>query len=104
MSAPRGTTPTLQLTFTEQGLDLTTATGVYVTFQHGSNGTPITKTGADLTVEEKKISVSFTQEETLAFPEGPLLIQANWTGADGFRAASNIEQFYWTRQLLPEVL
>ena len=102
MSAPRGTTPTLVLTFTDDNLDLTSATGVYVTFKYGPND--LTKTGEDLTVEAKKITVSFTQEETLAFPEGPMQIQANWTGADGFRAASEIQSFNWSRQLLPEVL
>lgn len=102
MSAPRGTTPTLVLTFTDDNLDLTSAAGVYVTFKYGPNA--LTKTGEDLTVEAKKITVSFSQEETLSFPEGPMQIQANWTGADGFRAASEIQVFNWSRQLLPEVL
>ena len=102
MSAPRGTTPTLTLTFTESTLDLTAATNVYVTFKYGPN--TLTKTGEDLQVEAKKITVSFTQEETLAFPEGPMQIQANWTGSDGFRAASEIANFTWSKQLLNEVL
>lgn len=102
MSAPLGTTPTLELTFSDTHLDLTSATGVYVTFRSGQ--ITLTKTGEALTVEAKKITVSFTQEETLAFPGGPMQIQANWTGADGFRAASEIQIFNWSRQLLPEVL
>lgn len=104
MSAPRGTTPTLVLTFTDTNLDLTTATAVYVTFKYGLMNDKITKTGEDLEVEAKKITVSFSQAETLNFPEGPMQIQANWTGADGFRAASEIQSFNWSRQLLPEVL
>lgn len=46
MSAPRGTTPTLMLTFKEANLDLTEAANVYVTFQFGP--TQLTKTGEDL--------------------------------------------------------
>ena len=102
MSAPRGTTPTLVLKFTEPSLDLTVAANVYVTFRYGSN--QLTKTGADLTIAPKTISVSLSQEETLQFPEGIISIQANWTGSDGFRAASEIANFTWSKQLLNEVL
>ena len=62
MSVPRYTTPTFTLTFTEQGLDLTQATGVYVTFKQALFET--TKTGDDLEVEAKKISVTVSTTVT----------------------------------------
>ncbi len=101
MSVPRGTTPTLVLTFTDPNLDLTAAEDVYVTLKNGQ--AKITKTGDALEVEPKKISVFLNQTETLGFPEGPAEIQVNWTGG-GKRAASEIASFYFTRQLLDEVL
>lgn len=102
MSAPRGTTPTLTLTFTEKGLDLTTATNVYVTFKYGSQ--LMTKTGDALNISEKQITVTLSQPETLAFPEGSIYIQANWTGPGGFRAASEVVALNWSKQLLNQVV
>ena len=102
MGVPRGTTPTFLLTFTEEGLDLTEARNVYVTFRMGDRG--LTKTGEDLTVEEKQITVCLSQEEMLMFPKGSVRIQANWTSADGGRAASNVCLYPLTEQLLPKVV
>ena len=101
MGVPRGTTPTLVLTFDDPILDLTTAAEVYVTFKQDAN--KITKTGENLEVEAKKISVFLSQRETLSFTDGVVEIQANWIG-NGKRAASEIYQFYFSRQLLDEVL
>ena len=101
MSVPRGTTPTLVLTFTDPNLDLTTASNVYVTLKNGT--VKITKTGDALEVEPKKISVFLSQTETLGFPEGAAEVQANWIGG-GKRAATEIAPFYFSRQLLDEVL
>ena len=101
MSIPRGTTPTITLTFSEPSLDLTTADNVYVTIQCGA--LKITKTGADLEVQEKTISLCLTQEETLAIKEGKVQIQANWT-ASGYRYASEVATQTFSKQLLNEVL
>lgn len=101
MGVPRGTTPTLLLTFTEQNLDFTAAEDVYVTIKYGD--TKLTKTGTDLVLTQKTISVFLSQQETLTFPEGECEVQANWTGG-GKRAASDIGQFYFSKQLLDEVL
>ena len=101
MSAARGTTPTFVLTFTEQTLDLTTAANVYVTFTSGTS--ILTKTGEDLTVEAKQISVYLSQEETLAFSD-TVRIQANWTTATGSRAASEIVTYVMSDQLLRKVV
>jgi len=102
MSIPRGTTPTLTLTFTESGLNLMQATNVYVTIRFGMQ--QITKTGEDLTIQPKSIALYLTQEETLQFPEGNIYIQANWTAAGGKRCASEIVAQPFSQQLLNEVL
>lgn len=101
MAIPRGTTPTFTLTFTEQGLDLTAANHVYVTFK---NGITLTKSDSDLTIGEKQIDVYLSQEETLAFRNGQTAIQANWTYGDGSRAASNIVRYTLTDNLLNRVV
>ena len=102
MGIPRGTTPTLTLTFTEESLDLTQAENVYVTFttEHAT----LTKTGEDLEVAAKQIDVYLSQQETLSFPAGQIQIQANWTYAGGDRGASDVALFEFTPQLLNSVL
>ena len=101
MGVPLYTTPTFTLTFTERNLDLTQAQNVYVTFRSGA--VLITKTGEDLTVDEKTISVFLTQEETARFIMGSLQIQANWT-QNGRRVASEIATYDMTGQLLTKVI
>ena len=86
MGVAQFTTPTFQLTFTKQGLDLTQAHNVYVTFTSGAY--VMTKSGEDLDIGEKSIGVYLTQSETGKFKAGDLLIQANWTTLNGDRAAS----------------
>ena len=102
MGVPQYTTPTFILTFDEEGLDLTEAQNVYVTFTSGN--TSITKTGEDLTVEAKAISVYLNQGETGRFRQGDVEIQANWTEANGERAASEIEYYQISGQLLKRVV
>lgn len=102
MGVPRGTTPTFLLTFSDEGLDLTEAQSVYVTFRMG--GRAITKTGEDLVVEAKQITVSLTQAESLVFPDGKVKVQANWVFPDGGRAASTVCLCSLTEQLLPKVV
>jgi hypothetical protein len=101
MSVPRYTTPVFTLTFSEEHLDLTEATDVFVTFKQACN--LITKTGEDLTVEKKSIAVSFSQEETAQFCIGEVEIQANWMIA-GKRAASEIVKYQFTDNLLKQVI
>ena len=83
-----GTTPTFTFTFTEQGLDLTQASHVYVTFREG--GVLIEKKDEDLTIAEKSVAVSLKQTDTYKLSPGQLLMQVNWTYADGSRMASEI--------------
>ena len=101
MSFPQFTTPTVVLTFTEESLDLTQARNVYVTFR--SSCAELTKTGADLQVEEKQISVFLRQEETGQL-DNNALIQANWTTPGGLRAASDIVAVEIDPQLLRKVI
>ena len=102
MSIPSGTTPTFTLTFDENDLDLTEAANVYVTFE--TSNCSLTKTGEDLTVEAKKIMVLLSQAETLKFVDKTVDIQANWTTANGLRAASEVKSYDISRQLLRKVI
>lgn len=102
MGVARATTPTFTLTFSEEELNLTTASNVYVTFEQ--DGVSITKTGADLTIGEKQIDVYLDQAETLNFKVGVVDVQANWTMAGGRRASSEVAQIQMTKQLLRQVV
>ena len=102
MSVPSFTTPTFTFTFAEQGLDLTQARNVFVTFK--SKGYAVTKTGADLTIAEKSITVSLSQNETSRFQVGEVEIQANWTTPGGGRAASEVVTYDISKQLLLKVI
>lgn len=108
MSIPRGTTPTLHLTFTEEELDLTTASNVYVTFEQGTR--EITKSGDDLVVAEKQIDVYLNQKDTLGFKAGEVEIQANWisdtldSSGKPKRVGSEIATVEFSKQLLERIL
>lgn len=81
----RGSTPTN--TF-ELDIDLTAAT-VFVSYEQ--NGQVIVeKTGSDLTVTEDSIVLQLTQEETLRFKPGEVLIQLRYVFPNGAADASNI--------------
>ena len=101
MGVPRYTTPVFTLTFKEKDFDLTQAENVFVTFRQACK--LMTVTGEDLTVGEKTIAVSFTQEETAQFCEGDVEIQANWLIA-GNRAASEKVTYQFTDNLLKQVI
>lgn len=98
---PRGTTPTFTLTFDDEDLDFTQARNIYVTFKGGKN---IEKTGTDLEVTEKTVSVRLSQAETLALSKGLCEIQVNWTFADGSRAASEIVGYNFSENLVNRVV
>lgn len=103
MGAPRGTTPTLYLTFDEDPeLDLLQAVSWYVTLSDGRG--KVTKTGDALTVYEKEIDVTLEQIDTLQLKAGRAEIQANWVYADGQRGGSEVSYVMLTKQLLDEVL
>ena len=74
----RATTPTITTTL-PQGVDLSNAIKVYVSFASGEN-TFLTIT--DPVVDGNEVSVFLTQEETLKLPVGDILMQINWTCED----------------------
>lgn len=100
MGIARATTPTFTLTFTEEALDLTQATNVYVTFEQDE----VNFTKTDLDVAEKQVDVYLSQEDTLRFKVGVVNIQVNWTMANGRRACSYVKQVEITKQLLRQVI
>ena len=102
MGVPQWTTPTLVLTFTEETLDLTAASSVYVTFKTARE--TFTKTGESLTVTAKTISIYLEQYETGAMGEGSVQIQVNWIDANGNRFASDVATVQITQQLLNKVI
>lgn len=102
MSVARGTTPTYILEFDEETLDLTAANNVYVTFRKGTK--VLTKTGDDIEVQAQQVSVYLNQKETLAFTQGDVKVQVNWTLANGRRAASVVALVELSEQLLEKVI
>ena len=81
----RGSTP---VNVFDVDVDLTGAT-IYITYrQNGVN--IIEKTGQDISVTSKDLTVSLSQEETLTFTEGVVEIQIRYVFPDGSADASNI--------------
>lgn len=102
MAVAQYTTPTFMLTFTQEGLDLTSAHNVYVTFSSGA--VVLTKSGEDLDIGEKTIGVYLTQGETGKFKTGDVAIQANWTTLNGDRTASEMAKIRVDENLLKRVV
>lgn len=103
----RGTTPTYTLTFSDDNLDFGDANEIVVCIGNKSKTCLLELSGADLTVEEKTISFSLSQEQTLALPNADLLVQVNWTylsGAELKRAASNQVTINFMKNLKEEVM
>lgn len=101
MGIPRGTTPTIVLTFSDDNLDLTEAEHVVVSFR---GGVTIEKADDELEISAKMISVFLSQSETLTLAKGEIAVQVNWTYSDGKRAASNIAGFRLTENLVGRVI
>lgn len=87
MAVPQYTTPTLVLTFQDENLDLTQASQIIVTLESKTKK-QIEKTGQDLTVEAKNISVDLSQQESSALAVGEVKVMVNWILPNGKRAAS----------------
>lgn len=100
----RGTTPTFTFTIKNQDIDLGAAQNVYVTLAQGSK--LIEKTGTDLEIETRTVSVFLTQKESLQLLEGSNCeIQINWTyldidGETVRRAATKVKSIPISKQLL----
>lgn len=90
MSVPQYTTPTLTFTFTDENLDLTLASDVIVTLE-AKTRRQIEKSGSDLTILPKKITLELTQQETAMLAVGEVKAMINWVFPNGKRAASKIK-------------
>lgn len=80
----RGSTPTN--TF-EVDLDLTGAT-VFITYRQ--NGKTILEKSEDVVITAEALTVELSQEDTLAFADGPCEIQIRYVFPNGKADASNI--------------
>lgn len=104
----RGTTPTFTFTIKNKDVDLTTAQNVYVSIVHGNYS--IEKTGDELEITQRTVSVWLTQEESLSLGEGiNAEVQINWTyldpdGETVRRAATRVKSFQVSKQLLKRVI
>lgn len=99
----QATTPTFILTLPAE-VDLDEAQSVYFTLSQ-DNYRSVTKTGADLIIEDNIVSVYLTQEETLKFrPNEYAKLQLNWTYTGGARASSRTVDIFIDENLLKEVV
>lgn len=78
----KATTPTFQFKFPDT-VDFSHASSIYVTFSDDKEKKLLEKTGADLSVDANVIEVFLTQQETLSFPTGSVIVQVNWTYQEG---------------------
>ena len=102
----KATTPTFKLTFPDS-VDFSTASSIYVTFSDDKEKKLLEKTGASLSIDENVIEVFLTQQETLAFPTGSVLVQVNWTYQEGTvtkRPASTKARIDFKKNLKNEVI
>lgn len=100
----RATTPTF-IFQTANNVDLTLASEVHVTFD--SYGVKLDKTGEDLDVEAKQVSVYLHQEDTLKFRPGMCEAMINWKYPDGNRGSSDPDypiKFVVNKNLLDQVI
>lgn len=100
----RATTPTF-IFQTTNNVDLTLASEVHVTFD--SYGVKLDKTGEDLDVEAKQVSVYLNQEDTLKFRPGTCEAMINWKYPDGNRGSSDPDhpiKFVVNKNLLDQVI
>lgn len=81
----RGSTPT---NIFNVNVDLR-GSRIYITYVQ--NGKIIVeKTNDSITIEEKKLTTTLTQEETLRFKTGPVRVQIRYVQVNGVADASNI--------------
>ena len=104
----QGATPTLRWTVKNaDGLDLTRALQVWATLRQGARS--ITRTGEDLGVEAKAVTLHLTQEEALALTPTAAEIQVHWLYRDAEdgtvrRGETRVGTIKISKVLLEEVL
>lgn len=82
----RGTTPTLEFTLP---FEVDVIANCVITFAFGSK-TILEKQMSDCVLQDNKITVELTQEETLQLPESSVLVQIKCKTIDNKVIASNI--------------
>lgn len=95
------TTPTFILDY-HDAVDLSRAEHIYVTIKQGTR--VITKSDDELTIEDGKIYVYLSQQDSARFTAGDASIMANWTYTGGQRGALKETKITLDRNLLPQVL
>lgn len=101
----KGTTPSLILTFDDNfDVDFSDARSVVVTFSTDYRKVILEKADEELTIDGNTITIDFTQEETLSFTAGKMLIQVNAYFDDGTRICSDIQKITWEDNLKNEVM
>ena len=96
----RGTTPTFIITVKD--LDTLQNNSVYVTFKQSD--VCLTLKDKDITIEENRISLYLTQEQTLQFRHGLAKLQVRGVDINGTAWASNIVNVPINPVLCGEVL
>lgn len=96
----RGTTPQIQLTI--HHVDLENCKSLYVTLKQ--DDIEITKTKEDLTISGEKLSVTFSQDQTLSLKEGRADIQVRGITDVGKAFATSIYSFKVNRILKDGVI
>ena len=71
----RSTTPTIILNIKNEDFDLSLINICHVTLESESGQTSLRKTAPEIDVENKKISITLTQEETAKFSTGIVNVQ-----------------------------
>lgn len=97
----RFTTPTHTLTV--EGVDLTNATGVWVTYENAYGGFTITDADVSLDGEDTVIVVELTEKQTASLSTGKARVQVNWT-QNGKRCATEVKTVSVLENLLDEEL
>ena len=101
----RGTTPTITLQFNSD-LDLSTMEQIWVTFEGKNAEVTHDITTLDLDVENSRISVTLSQEDTLKFQnlKGKVEVQARFLDNEGVAMASDIAEIDLNRILKEGVI
>ena len=98
----RGTTPTIQINVNGSD-DLTSYKSIYVTFKQMPS-VLIEKTKEEMSVSSDSVSITLSQEDTLKFSPGPVMIQLRAVDESGTAIASNITTIHAERILKEGVI
>lgn len=98
----RGTTPTIQINVSGSD-DLTSYKSIFVTFKQMPS-VLIEKTKEEIEVGPDYVNVYLSQEDTLKFNPGPVMVQLRAVDETGIAIASRIETIHAERILKEGVI